>query len=210
MIRLVIADDHAVLRQGLSSLLASHDDMEVVGEAGDGLSAVAMARETRPDVIVLDISMPGLGMLQMLKRLRLETPEVKILILSTHPEEQYAIRALRAGADGYLTKERTGDELAIAVRHVASGRKFVSPQLAEHLANELAGGKSRGTHEDLSDREFQVFLRLGRGLSIKETAAELSLSPKTVHTYRSRIFEKTGLKNDAEIVRYVVKNGLID
>jgi DNA-binding NarL/FixJ family response regulator len=159
---------------------------------------------------VLDISMPGPGLMQMLERLRLESPEVKILILSTHPEDQYAIRALRAGADGYLTKERTGEELATAVRHVASGRKFVSPQLAEHLANELSQGKSHGTHEGLSDREFQVFLRLGRGLSVKETGIELSLSPKTVHTYRSRIFEKTGLKNDAEIVRYVVKNGLID
>lgn len=210
MIRLVIADDHALLRQGLSSLLESHDDMEVVGEAADGPTAVNVVRETRPDVIVLDISMPGPGMLKMLERLRLEAPDVKILMLSSHPEDQYAIRALRAGADGYLTKERTGDELATAVRHIACGRKFVSPQLAEHLANELVAGKSRGTHEGLSDREFQVFLRLGRGLSAKETAAELSLSPKTVHTYRSRIFEKTGLKNDAEIVRYAVKNGLID
>jgi DNA-binding NarL/FixJ family response regulator len=210
MIRLVIADDHAVLRQGLISLLKSHDDREVVGEAADGPQALEVVRDARPDVIVLDISMPGPGLLEMLERLRLEAPDVKILILSTHPEDQYAIRALRAGADGYLTKERTGDELAIAVRHVASGRKFVSPELAEHMANELTRGKSRGTHEGLSDREFQVFLRLGRGLSIKETGAELSLSPKTVHTYRSRIFEKTGLRNDAEIVRYVVTNGLID
>ncbi len=210
MIRLVIADDHAVLRQGLTSLLKSSDDLEVVGEAGDGSETMEIVRQTKPDVVVLDISMPGPGLLKMLERLRMDSPKTRILILSTHAEDQYAIRALRAGADGYLTKERSGDDLETAVRHVANGRKYVSPELAEQLATELAHGVARRSHEVLSDREFQVFVCLGRGLSAKATAAELSVSPKTVHSYRARIFEKTGLTNDAEIVRYAVQNKLVD
>jgi two-component system, NarL family, invasion response regulator UvrY len=210
MIRLVIADDHAVLRQGLTSLLMNIDDLEVVGEAGDGSETIEVVQKTQPDVVVLDISMPGPGLLQMLEHLRRDSPKTRILILSTHAEDQYAIRALRAGADGYLTKERSGDDLATAVRHVANGRKYISPALAEQLATELVPGLARRSHEELSDREFQVFVRLGRGLSAKETAAELSVSPKTVHSYRARIFEKTGLTNDAEIVRYAVQNKLVD
>jgi DNA-binding NarL/FixJ family response regulator len=210
MIRLVIADDHAVLRQGLASLLKSCDDIEVVGEAGDGTEAIEVVRKTTPDVIVLDISMPGPGLLQMLERLRLDLPNIRILILSSHAEDQYAIRALRAGADGYLTKERGGDDLATAVRHVANGRKYVSPALAEQLAADLTPGLARLPHEELTDREFQVFIRLGRGLSAKDAAAELSISPKTVHSYRARIFAKSGLRNDAEIVRYAVQNKLVD
>lgn len=210
MIRLVIADDHAVLRQGLASLLSDSADIEVVGEAADGAQTLEVVGRCSPDVLVLDISMPGPGLLQILQRLKEQVPGLRILILSTHPEEQYAIRALRAGADGYLTKDRSGDDLATAVRHVAGGRKFVSPELAEHMAAELGEGRAREHHEALSDREFQVFIRLGRGMSVREAACELCLSPKTVHTYRARIFEKTGLRNDADIVRYAVQNGLVD
>lgn len=210
MIRLIIADDHAVLRHGLISLLARCEDIDVVGDVADGPAAVDMVRDMQPDVIVLDISMPGPGLLRMLQQLRSAHSPLKILILSSHPEDQYAIRALQAGADGYLTKEHSGEALAVAVRHVAAGRKYVSPELAEHLATELTGGGTGQPHEALSNREFQVFTCLGQGLTAKETGEKLSLSPKTVHTYRARIFEKTGLRNDADIVRYAVRNSLID
>ncbi|MDZ7643132.1 MAG: response regulator transcription factor [Woeseiaceae bacterium] len=137
MIRLVIADDHAVLRQGLISLLKECTDIDIVGDVADGDAALALVKAERPDVIVLDISMPGPGIIRLLKEFDEHVPDMKSLILSTHAEDQYAVRALRAGADGYLTKERSGDELATAVRHVASGRKFISPELAEHLASSL-------------------------------------------------------------------------
>lgn len=210
MIRVVLADDHSMLRQGLGNLLATCSDIEVVGEAADGMTALEVTRRTLPEVLVLDVSMPGPGLLNLLSILREQSPRVHVLVLSTHPEEQYAIRALRAGADGYLNKQRTGDELVGAIRHVAAGRKFISAEVAEQLASELERGLAGPPHEALSDRELQVFVRLARGMTVKELSEDLSISPKTVHSYRSRIFEKTGLRNDHEIIRYAVSSGMIE
>lgn len=209
MIRLLIADDHAILRQGLSSLLGNCEGIEVVGEAADGDAVVAQVDLLQPDVLILDISMPGPGLLQVLDRVRRRQPAIRVLILSTHAEDQYAIRALKAGADGYLTKERSSDELELAVRRVAAGRKFVSAELAEHMASELFNANAGQSHQSLSDREFEVLVCIGKGLSVNQTGEELSLSPKTVHTYRARIFEKTGLKTDADIIRYALQNKLV-
>lgn len=210
MIRILIVDDHAIVRDGLKQIIEDHEDMVVAGEAGDGEEALSRIRREEFDVVLLDISMPGMGGLETLKRSKAEFPELPVLVLSMHPEEQYAIRVLKAGASGYLTKESASDELIAAIRKVAVGRKYVGSSLAERLAWAVESDARGKLHESLSDREYQVFTMIASGKRIKEIAAELSLSVKTISTYRTRILEKMEMTNNAELMRYAIENGLVD
>ncbi len=210
MIRLVIADDHPIVREGIKRIVADSPNMRVVGEAIDGEEALAKTRTAGADVLLLDISMPGPGFLDTMRRLRTEQPALPVLVLSIHPEDHYAVRALRAGAAGYLTKDRSPEELATAIQQVYAGGKYVTSSLAEKLAFELQPGAEKQPHETLSDREYQVLRLLSSGKSVKEIASMLVLSPKTVSTYRMRILEKMKLRNNAELIRYAIQNGLVD
>ena len=209
MIRILIVDDHPIVRQGLRAALAELSDIEIVGEAQDGNEALVMTRQSNPGLVLLDISMPGRSGLEVLSQLRAEFPSMKILILSTYPEKQYAIRCLRGGASGYLTKESASAELVTAIRKVADGRKYVSPSLGELLATEINSGG--GTpHERLSSREFEVLCLIGRGKTVSQIAEMLSLSLPTINTYRARILEKMEMESTAQLVHYVIENKLID
>lgn len=210
MIRLLIADDHPIVREGLKRLVADCPDMKLVGEAVDGDEALAQCAAVEVDVLLLDVSMPGPGFLEMMRCLRKEHPSVRVLVLSVHPEDQYAVRALRLGASGYLTKDHSPTELAGAIRRAYRGGKYVTESLAERLAFELEADREMLPHAMLSDREYQVLCKLGSGTSVKETAAELGLSPKTVSTYRTRVLTKMKLKTNAELIRYVLRHGLVD
>jgi DNA-binding NarL/FixJ family response regulator len=209
MIRLLIADDHPVVREGLRRIVQEAPGMEVVGEVADGAELFAHLPRLPADIVLLDVSMGGLGFLETLQRLRAEHPTVAVLVLSVHPEDQYAVRALRAGASGYLTKDHSPDELAEAIRRVHRGHKYVSPQLAERLAADLTAGARDVRHEVLSDREYEVLCLLGSGRTVKETAGSLQLSPKTVSTYRTRVLEKMHASTNADLVRYAALHGLI-
>ena len=209
MIKVLIADDHAVVRQGLKQILSEVSDMTVVGEAANGDEALARAREEEWDVLVLDISMPGHSAFDILKAMRLERPQRAVLVLSMHAEEQFAMRLLKAGASGYLNKESAPEELVKAVRKVVGGGKYVSPALAEQLAFEADVNANKLPHETLSDREFQVMRMIAAGKMVKEIAEALSLSVKTVSTYRARILEKMNLKTNAELIHYAIQNQLI-
>jgi DNA-binding NarL/FixJ family response regulator len=210
MIRLLIADDHAMFREGIKQILAGQKDMSVVAEAGDGHTALDAVRRIAMDVILLDISMPGLSGLDILRDIVLERPHMAVLVLSMHPEEQYAIRVLRAGAAGYLTKESAGDELIAAIRTVAGGGTYVSSALAQTLAAALRTDWDTLPHHLLSDREFQVMRMLALGRRLREIAEELSLSEKTITTYRARVLEKMKLRTNADITRYAIRHRLID
>ena len=211
MIRLLIADDHPVVREGLKRLITECPDMRVVGEAADGDAVLEQSKTAGADVLLLDISMPGPGLLDIMRQLRMERPDLRVLVLSMHPEDDYAVRALRAGAAGYLTKNRSPEELAAAIRRVYRGEKYVSAALAERLAWELEpAAAGERPHAVLSDREYRVLCKLGTGRSSKQIAAEVALSPKTISTYRKRILHKLKLKTNAELIRYVIEHGLID
>ena len=210
MLKILIADDHAIVRQGLKQIVAETRDMVVAGEASNGQELFNKLKEDDYDVIVLDITMPGRSGMDVLRQLRSERPRLPVLILSVHSEEQYALRALRAGASGYLTKESAPDELVVAIRKVSLGGKYISSSLAEKLAFELEVGREQAPHETLSDREYQVMCRIASGKTVMEIAQELSLSEKTISTYRSRILEKMNMKNNAELTYYAIKNGLVD
>lgn len=209
MIRLFIADDHPIVRAGLASIVAEEGDIAVVGEAGTGDELMSGIRTLPVDVVLVDVSMPGPGVIPLLEQLRREHPSVGVLVLSVHPEEQYATRALRAGARGYLTKDHSPGELVAAVRRVSAGGRYVSESLAERLASELSGGAPGLAHERLSDREFEVLCLLGSGRTVTEIAKLLTLSVKTVSTYRARLLEKIPARSNAELVRYVVAHGLM-
>jgi two-component system, NarL family, invasion response regulator UvrY len=208
-IRIFIADDHPIVRQGLRRIVEEDPGMAIAGEAGDGATLVAALQSTAADLVLLDVSMPGGPFLETLKELRTRHPSVRVLTLSVHPEDQWAVRALRAGASGYLTKDHSPDQLLEAIRRVYRGGKYVSPELAERLAEQLDGGAERAPHELLSDREFEVMRRLGNGLTITQIASELALSAKTVSTYRARILEKMAVETNADLVRYAARYGLI-
>jgi two-component system, NarL family, invasion response regulator UvrY len=208
-IRIFIADDHPIVRQGLRRIVEEDPGMAIAGEAGDGATLVAALQTTAADLVLLDVSMPGGPFLETLKELRTRHPSVRVLTLSVHPEDQWAVRALRAGASGYLTKDHSPDQLLEAIRRVYRGGKYVSPALAERLAEQLNGGAERAPHELLSDREFEVMRRLGNGLTITQIASELALSAKTVSTYRARILEKMAVESNADLVRYAARYGLI-
>ena len=207
MIRVCIADDHAVVRKGLRRILEETSDMVVSGEAGSGQELLDKVFKGPCDVALVDIAMPGRDGLETLKLLKKEKPALPVLVLSMYPEEQYAVRALKNGASGYLTKESAPDELITAIRRVSEGRKYVSASLAERLA-EVLGDGGRKPHERLSDREYQVLCMIGAGKTVSEIGSELSLSVKTISTYRTHILAKMNLKNNSEIMRYVLENAL--
>ncbi|MEE9120417.1 MAG: response regulator transcription factor [Syntrophobacteria bacterium] len=210
MIEILIADDHAIVREGLKQIVADTSDMIVIDEASDGHEVLALLSKNNYDVVVLDMAMPGLTGLDVLKQIKRETPKLPVLILSVHPEEQYAVRALKAGASGYLTKESAPDELITAIRKVSMGGKYITSFLAEKLAFELEVDTEKPPHKTLSDREFQVMCMIAKGRTIKNIAEELFLSPKTVSTYRSRILEKMKMKSNEELTHYAINNHLID
>lgn len=209
MIRLLIADDHPIVRAGLRQIAEEDRGISVTAEAANGDEALAALNKVAVDVVLLDISMPGLPFTDTLHRLREDHPSVRVLVLSTHPEDQWAVRALRAGAAGYLTKDHSPEQLLDAVRRVHRGGRYVSPTLAEKLAARLGPDLVGAPHELLSDREFEVLRRLGTGRSVKEVAAELDLSPKTVSTYRTRLMEKMRFTSTSDLVRYAAQHGLI-
>lgn len=208
-IRLVIADDHPVVREGLKYLVSQNRDMALVGEAEDADGTLEVCRTTAVDVLLLDVSMPGLAVVDLIRALRCADRCPRILVLSVHPERHYARRVLKAGADGYLTKNHSPTALADAIRHVHGGRKYVTPALAEELAVSLSEGTALAPHEALSNREYEVFRRLGGGIGVNDIAEELALSPKTVRTYRSRILEKLNVRSTAELIFYAVRSGLV-
>ena len=210
MIRVLIADDHAVVRQGLKQILRDTREMIVAGEAVNGQEVLEKVRAAAWDVVILDISMPGHSGLDILKELKYERPNLPVLVLSMYPEDQFAVRVLKAGASGYLTKDSAPDELVKAIRKVVSGGKYVSPFLAEKLAFEIGMDSSKLPHETLSDREFQVLRMIATGKAVKEIAAELSLSVKTISTYRARLLQKMNLTTNAELIHYAIQNRLID
>ncbi len=210
MIRLAIADDHAIVRRGMRQVVAEGGDIEVVGEAADYGELTALLRSRECDVLLLDIAMPGKNGIEILKSVRLRHPRLRVLILSMYPEDQYALRALKAGAAGYLTKSSAPEKLLDAIRLVASGRRYITPQFAETLAASVAEPAQRPAHELLSDREFQTLRLIAAGRKLSEVAAELSLSPKTVSVYRARVLEKLKVRTNAELTRYAVENGLVE
>jgi len=208
MIRLIIADDHPIVREGLKRIITECSDMHLVSEAADGNEVYAQCSEHDVDVLLLDISMPGPGFLNTLQHLRVKHPDIHVLVLSIHPENHYAVRAIKAGAAGYLTKKHTPEELADAIRHVYKGRKYLTSIVAEELASQLQSGKDVQLHKNLSDREYQLLCMIGSGKKTNKIASLLSLSPKTINTYRSRLLAKLKLKTTGELIRYAVKNGL--
>ena len=208
MTRVAIADDHALVRRGLVELLSETGDLDVVGEAASGDELLALVRDTRVDVAVVDMNMPGPGGLDLVKSLQAEHPALPVLVLSAHPEDQYAVRVVRAGARGYLTKESAEADLVEAIRRVAAGKRFLTPALAEALLDALDADSDAAPHTALSDREFQVLRLLASGLTVGGIADRLSLSVKTVSTYRTRLLQKMGMSNNAELTRYAIEHGL--
>jgi DNA-binding NarL/FixJ family response regulator len=206
--RVLVADDHAVVREGLKRILTQDQGIQVVAEAEDGAAALARVREMDLDVVVLDMSMPGRGGLETLQELKRLWPRLGVLVLSMHPEDQYAVRVLREGADGYLSKESAAEELINALRKIHGGGKYVSPTLAERLALTVERGFEGPPHERLSTREFQVMVQLADGKTVTQIGEELNLSVKTISTYRARILEKMGMKNNAELMHYAIEEGI--
>jgi DNA-binding NarL/FixJ family response regulator len=210
MIRVLIADDHPIVRQGVQLTLQNTGDISVVDEATTGEEALAKARKKNCDLVILDISLPLINGLDVLKTLKSELPLLPVLVMSAFPERQYAVRCLRAGASGYLTKDSAPSELVQAIRKVVDGRKYVSAALAEKLAADLGPAAGGVTHEALSDREFQVMMLIARGKKVSQIAEELAISVPTANTYRARILAKLNLESNAEILHYAVTNNLID
>jgi two-component system invasion response regulator UvrY len=210
MIKILIADDHVLIREGLRKILKEAPDISVISEAQNAREVFERLKEDTPDVVVLDISLPGKSGLEILKDLKQEKPDIPVLILSMHPEDRFAVRALKAGAAGYVTKESAAQDLIKAIRKVVQGRKYVSAALAEKLAFDLEASTGKPLHELLSDREYQVMCMIAAGKTVKEISAELYLSISTVNTYRARILEKMNMKTDAELIRYAIENQLID
>ena len=208
MFRILIVDDHPLTRSGLVAELSKTPDISVVGEAGDGDEALRKARKLKPDLVLLDVALPGKSGLEVLKSLKAEFPSVKILMLSGHPESQYAVRCLRNGAGGYLTKDSGPADLIAAIRRVMSGGRFISTSLAELLAGEIASGAGHLPHEKLSDREFQILCLIGQGNTVTQIAGILSLSVSSVNTYRARLLSKMHLSTTAQLIRYVLDNNL--
>jgi len=207
MIRVLIADDHAIVREGLKRILTDEPSVELVGEAADGFEAARMARELKPDIVLLDLSMPGRGGIDALSDIRQGSPKSKILILSMHPEDQYAIRCLREGADGYLTKESAPELLTEAILKIRCGGKYISAVMAEKLVYNLSSG-DQALHDRLSDRELQVLTMIGDGQTVSEIADQLCVSAKTISTYRTRLLNKMEMENNAQLMRYAIEHGL--
>jgi len=209
VIRILVADDHLVVRKGLKQIVADTSDIIVTDEADSGREVLNKALKGKYDLVLLDIAMPDMNGLDILKQLKTQSPELPVLILSIYPEEQYAIRALKSGASGYLTKGSASEELVAAIRKVALGGKYVSSSLAEKLAAYLDASAEKPLHQTLSNREYQVLCMIASGMTKKEIAAKLSLSPGTVATYRFRLLQKMQMNNIAELIRYAVENRLL-
>jgi len=209
-IRVFIADDHAIVRAGLKQILAEERDISVVGEAETGLDAIKLFRKSRCNVLLLDISLPDRNGIEVLKQIKDDKPELAVLMLSMHREDQYAIRSLKAGASGYLTKQSAPRELVNAIRQVAGGQRYVSAQLAQVLAAQIGEDHDKPAHENLSDREYQTLMMIASGKTVSEIAKELSLSVKTISEYRSRLLAKMNLKTSAELTHYAIRNQLVD
>ncbi|HBI71492.1 MAG TPA: DNA-binding response regulator [Massilia sp.] len=209
-IRVFIADDHAIVREGLKQILAEQRDIVVAGEAENGLDAVKLFRRAKPHVMLLDISLPDRNGIEVLKQIKDDKPDLAVLMLSMHREDQYAIRALKAGAAGYLTKQSAPRELVQAIRQVAGGQKYVSAALAQALANSVGSDHEAPVHDSLSDREFQTLTMIASGKTVSEIARDLSLSVKTVSEYRARLLSKMKLKTSAELTTYAIRNQLVE
>ncbi len=209
MIRVILCDDHALIRRGIRDTLADASDIEVVGEAGDYGELRSLMRATPCDVLVLDINLPGRSGLDVLHALKDEGSAAKVLVLSMYPEDQYAIRALKAGAWGYANKASDPQRIVQAVRTVAQGRKYVTPEIAEMLVESLTAPQAEHAHDRLSDRELQTLVMIASGKRLSDIADELTLSPKTVSVYRARVLEKLGLQNNSELTVYAIRNGLV-
>ncbi len=209
-IHVLIADDHAIVRQGLRLILSETDDLLVAGEAEDGSDALVLARQQHWDVYLLDVTMPNRDGIDTLKQLKKEFPRLPVLILSMHPEEQYAVRALKAGASGYLNKQSAPEQLVTAIRQVAKGKKYVSPAVAQQLANAISDDSDKQPHERITDREYQVLSLIASGRTLTQIADTLNLGVATVSTYRARLLEKMGLKSTAELIRYGLEHGLAE
>ena len=210
MIRVLIADDHAILRRGLAQIISEAGDMQVCAEAENGVEAVKLAREHHIDVVLLDITMPDRNGLDTLKQLKKEMPKLGVLMLSMHPEETYALRSLKAGASGYLNKQSAPALLVTAIRKVAAGRRYISPAVAEQLAGNIAEDTDRPAHTTLSDREYETMRLIASGRTLSQIALEMHLSAKTVSVYRARLLQKMQLKNNSELTHYALKNHLVD
>lgn len=210
MIRIFIADDHSVVREGVKHIFSETPDIKVSGEAGNGQEVLENIGKQDYDLLLLDIAMPGRDGLEILKEIKTQKPKLPVLILSMFPEEQYALRAIKSGASGYLTKDSIPNELVKAVRKILRGGNYISSSFSEKLLTELTSDTKKPLHETLSDREYQIMRMIASGKTMNEIADELSLSAKTVYTYRSRILEKMGLKNNMELTHYATKHGLID
>lgn len=208
--RILIVDDHAIVREGLKQILAEVDDIEVAGEADCSSQAIKMARQEPWDMVLMDISMPDRSGIETLELLKKEHPAIKVLMLSMHRETQYAVRALKSGAAGYLNKQSAPDQLVDAIRLVASGKKYISAELAQELASEISGERVGQPHEGLSNREYQTLCMIASGLPVSAIADKLALSVKTISMYRARLLKKMQLKNNAELTHYAIKNGLLD
>ncbi len=210
MIRILIADDHGVVRQGLRQIISERMNMTVAAEAASGQEALDLVRENEFDVAIIDIAMPGRGGLDILRDLRAERPDMKVIVLSMYSEEQYAVRSLRDGAAAYLTKTSAPDELVLAIETVAAGRRYITSSIADRLAGYVEDSTTRPAHELLSDREMQVLVLIGSGRTVSDIAEELTLSVKTVSTYRSRVLEKMALTSNADLIRYAIHHRLVD
>ena len=208
--RILIVDDHAIVREGLKQILAEVDDIEVAGEADCSSQAMKIARQEPWDMVLMDISMPDRSGIETLELLKKEHPAIKVLMLSMHRETQYAVRALKSGAAGYLNKQSAPDQLVDAIRLVASGKKYISAELAQELASEISGERIGQPHEGLSNREYQTLCMIASGLPVSAIADKLLLSVKTISMYRARLLKKMQLKNNAELTHYAIKNGLLD
>jgi len=208
MIRVMTVDDHRIVREGVTRLLEETADIRVIAEATSGSGALAALAKQSVDIVLLDVAMPGSSFVEALRDLKEQYPKVRVIVLTGHAEEEYAVRALKAGVAGYVTKEHSSEELIVAIRKAHSGGTYVSAALAERLAREVGGMSAGPAHDALSDREHEVLRLLGQGKSVKEIAGALELSSKTVSTYRTRLLEKLGLKSTADLIRYAVEHRL--
>jgi len=210
MIRILIADDHPLFREGLRHIIAGCPDFTVAGEASNGQEVLEKAWNNEYDMVLLDIAMPGTPGLEVLKQLKHEKPKLPVLVLSMYPEEQYAVRVIKAGASGYLTKESASEELITAIRRISGGRKYITASIAERLADDVEPTAEKPLHDTLSDRELEVFRMIAAGKTATNIAGELFLSVKTISTYRSRILEKMKMKTNAELIHYAIKHNMFD
>ena len=208
MVKILIVDDHPLFREGLAAELSKMSDVTIVAEASDGNGAIMKARECHPDLVLLDIALPGKDGMEVLKSLNSEMPQVKVLVLSAYPDRQYAVRCLKSGAKGYVTKSTAPEEINMAIKKVMSGRNYISASIADLLASQIGADISQAPHEKLSEREFQILCLFGQGKTVSQIAETLSLSLSTVSTHRAHILEKMGMQTNAQLIKYVIDNNL--